>query len=338
MKLLNRLLNRGNSLVGEYDYYTIQQRLGGLFGRWEEVDKREDFLDKASGVATYSDGSDITLRCFGVKKFQDREIKKQLWITYSREDIEEEIEDRKKRVGKKETNKDDDLEKYLRILNTAKDEEREKLETLIGMMNNFYQNQYGLLSGLQQQNSESNKYDVWKQGIHEISEVGKELVKELRDGKENRDEDVTEESQESFEEYKRRALPPAKEEIRNNRASKSKNASKIPGAILLMAKFIEKHEDPAIYLRTLAITFPKAFAAFQSVKSLDELIEKIKPFVEMLPVLGTEEAKLWLGSMFDMLTLHEKSESALAEGQYESEKPTDKDDSTLEKPDGEGET
>src|SRR5512147_924282 len=98
MKLLNRLLNRGNSLVGEYDYYAIQQRLGGLFGIWEEIDKREDFLDKASGVATYSDGSDITLRCFGVKKFQDREIKKQLWITYSREDIEEEIEDRKKRV------------------------------------------------------------------------------------------------------------------------------------------------------------------------------------------------------------------------------------------------
>ncbi len=133
MKLLSRLLNRGNSLVGEYDYYTIQQRLGGLYGRWEEVDKREDFLDKASGVATYSDGSDITLRCFGVKKFQEREIKKQLWITYSREDIEEEIEDRKKRVGKNETNKEDDLEKYLRILNTAKDEEREKLETLIGI-------------------------------------------------------------------------------------------------------------------------------------------------------------------------------------------------------------
>ncbi len=83
------------------------------------------------------------------------------------------------------------------------------------MMNNFYQNQYGLLTGLQQQNSESNKYDVWKQGIHEISEVGKELVKELRDGKENRDEDDMGD-QTSFEEYKRRALPPAKEEIKNN--------------------------------------------------------------------------------------------------------------------------
>ncbi len=94
---------------------------------------------------------------------------------------------------------------------------------------------------------------------------------------------------------------------------------------MLMAKFIESHEDPAIYLRTLAITFPKAFAAFRSVKSLDELLDKIKPFIEMLPVLGTEEAQLWLGSMFDMLTLHEKSESAPADGRNESEKPTDKD-------------
>ncbi len=76
----------------DYNYYVIQQRING---KWIEIDIRSNLIDKVSGYATYCQDSDITLRCLGVKKSGDRETKKQLWVTYSREDIEEEIENLK---------------------------------------------------------------------------------------------------------------------------------------------------------------------------------------------------------------------------------------------------
>lgn len=319
MNLLRKLLGGANSAGSkDYDYYTIQKRQGGIYGRWETIeDQLPDFMDSATGFATYSEGTDTSLRCMGVKKFGDREIKKQLWIHFSREDTEEEIEERKSRTGKKDK-KEDDLERYLRILNTAKDEERGKLENMMGMMNTFYQNQYELMSGLSQQGSEANKYTVWQQGIHEISEVGKEIVKELRiDKDDSQDEDENGEGPASFEDYKRKALPPAAstEKNKNNAADKGK-----PGAaLLLMAKYIENNGSPLSFLETIAITFPKTYTALSSMKSLEELFEKLKPFKNKLPVLGTEEAKVWLGDMLEIILNQDTSEPA------ENEKPASKE-------------
>lgn len=335
MSLIKRLLGGGNGIVEDYDHYVIQQRIGGLYGRWDEIDKRKDYLDKASGYATYSDGSDMTLRCFGVRKFGDREIKKQLWITYSREDVEEEIEERKKRTGKK--NKDEDsLEKYLRIIREIKDEERGKSgkeleierirsEKELGMIQDFYEKYFDLYTALGSQNAEANKYTVWQQGIHEISEVGKEIVKELRGGGDDREDEPGEETA-SFEEYKRKALPPSSEEkSKNNGADKGK-----PGAaLLLMAKYIENNGSPLSFLETIAITFPKTYTALASVKSLEELLEKLKLFKEKLPVLGTEEAKVWLGSMLEII---------LNQGTEPAGKPDENDNSAPGKPGPEDET
>lgn len=295
MNLLKKLFGRGNGIVEDYDYYVIQQRIGGIYGRWEEIDKRKDYLDKASGYATYSDGSDMTLRCHGVRKFKDRDIKKQLWITYSREDIEEEIEERKNRAGRKDQ-KEDDWEKYIRILNTAKDEERQKLEGLMGMMSEFYQHQYDILTELTQQNVETNKYTVWQQGIHEMSELGKEIVKEIGEGRKDEEKEDEEKDTDSFDEFKRRALPPpASSERIKNQADNAR-----PGAALvLMAKCIERDKDPVSFLEVLDL-FPKTCEALFSVDP-EELVEKLKPFTKALPVLGTEKAKVWLMKLFEII-------------------------------------
>lgn len=329
MNLLRKLLGGANSAGSkDYDYYVIQKRQGGIYGRWETIeDQLPDFMDSATGFATYSEGTDTTLRCLGVKKFGDREIKKQLWIHFSREDTEEEIEERKNRTGKK--NKDEDsLEKYLRIMKEIKADERGKSEKEIeierlrsgkelGMIQEFYEKYYDMYTSLALQNGEANKYTVWQQGIHEISEVGKEIVKELRGGRDDsEDEDEKGEETASFEDYKRRALPPASQD--KNGADKGK-----PGAaLLLMAKYIENNGSPLSFLETIAITFPKTYTALASVKSLEELLEKLKLFKEKLPVLGTEEAKVWLGGMLEII---------LNQGTEPAGKPDENDNSVPEK-------
>ncbi len=71
----------------EYGYYLIQQRLGGINGRWEEGEQRKEFIDNITGIIEYCSERDITVRCIGVK--ENGKIKKQLWVHYSREDNEE---------------------------------------------------------------------------------------------------------------------------------------------------------------------------------------------------------------------------------------------------------
>ncbi len=337
MNLLRKLFGGANSAGSkDYDYYVIQKRQGGIYGRWETIeDNLPDFMDSATGFATYSEGNDTTLRCMGVKKFGDREIKKQLWVHFSREDTEEEIEERKNRTGKK--NKDEDsLEKYLLIMREIKADERGKSEKEIeierlrsgkelGMIQDFYEKYYDMYTSLASQNGEANKYTVWQQGIHEISEVGKEIVKELRGGgkDDSQDEDEKGEETANFEDYKRKALPPpaSQEKSNNNGADKGK-----PGAaLLLMAKYIENNGRPLSFLETIAITFPKTYTALASVKSLEELLEKLKPFKNKLPVLGTEEAKVWLGGMLEIILNQGTSEPA------ENEKPAENDNPVPEK-------
>lgn len=334
MNLLRKLLGVANSAgAKDYDYYVIQKRQGGIYGRWETIeDQLPDFMDSATGFATYSDGNDTTLRCLGVKKFGDREIKKQLWVHFSREDTEEEIEERKSRAGKKNKDKDEDsLDKYLRIMREAKAEEKgksekeleiEKLrsERELGMIQDFYEKYFALYTTLGSQNGEANKYTVWQQGIHEISEVGKEIVKELRGGGDDEGEDNKKDETASFEEYKIKALPPASQEgPKNNRTDKSK-----PGAaLLLMAKYIEANGSPASYLETIAISFPKSYTALASMKNPEELLEKLKPFETRLPALGTEEARVWLAGMIELILNQDTSEPA--------EKPVENDNPVPEK-------
>jgi hypothetical protein len=73
----------------EYDYFVITQRLGGIKGHWEEVERNSDFKDIYQGIAEYCSGEDITIRCLGARKEKGRETRKQLWIHYSRGDKEE---------------------------------------------------------------------------------------------------------------------------------------------------------------------------------------------------------------------------------------------------------
>ncbi len=294
MNFLKKLLGGSSGSVKDYDYYVVQKRQGGIYGKWESIEELPDFLDSATGVATYGDGMDATLRCLGVKKFGDREIKKQLWQHISREDVEEEIEERKKRVGKKDG---DNIDRYFDILKLAKDEERERIESQLGMMSEFYQTQYELFSNLSQQNSEANKYDVWREGIHEMGEIGKEIIQELREGREGSG-DKDEKETEKFEDYKRRALPPGRTEGKN----KCGGSGKPGAALMLMAKYIEGSGDPVSYLETIAVAFPDVYQALLTVKNLEELLEKLKPHAKKLPVLATEEAKEWLARMLEIIS------------------------------------
>lgn len=313
MNFLKRLLGGSSGSVKDYDYYVIQKRQGGIYGKWESIEELPDFLDSATGVATYGDGMDATLRCLGVKKFGDREIKKQLWQHISREDVEEEIEERKKRVGKKDG---DNIDRYFDILKLAKDEERERIESQLGMMSEFYQNQYELFLSLNQQNSEANKYDVWREGIHEMGEIGKEIIHELRDGKEDSGDEDKKET-EKFEDYKRKALPPGTEG-----KNKGGGSGKPGAALLLMAKYIEGSGDPVSYLETIAVAFPDVYQALLTVKSLEELLEKLKPHAKKLPVLAAEEAKEWLARMLEIIS------QAKAESEKSASEKTGVEDET----------
>lgn len=316
MKFLKQLFGGSSGSVKDYDYYVIQKRQGGIYGKWESVEELPDFLDSATGVATYGDGMDATLRCLGVKKFGDREIKKQLWQHISREDVEEEIEERKKRVGKKD---DDKIDRYFDILKLAKDEERERIESQLGMMSEFYQTQYELFSNLSQQNSEANKYDVWREGIHEMGEIGKEIIQELREGREGSG-DKDEKETEKFEEYKKKALPPCRAEGKNKGGGSG--TGKPGAALLLMAKYIEGSGDQVSYLETIAVAFPDVYQALLTVKSLEELLEKLKPHAKKLPVLAAEEAKEWLARMLEIIS------QAKAESEKSASEKTGVEDET----------
>ncbi len=82
----------------EFDSFVIVQRLGGVKGHWVEIERSSEFKDIIQGIAEYCSDEDITIRCFGVRKEGGKEIRKPLWIHYSRGDKEEAKIEEKRRI------------------------------------------------------------------------------------------------------------------------------------------------------------------------------------------------------------------------------------------------
>lgn len=142
--------------------------------------------------------------------------------------------------------------------------------------------------------------DSGKELGKEAMETVKEIFGTVRSGKREGEEKDTG----SFEDYKKKSLPPANEPVK-------KNAEKDFTPLKLMCSFIEKNGDPSTYLEVMSISYPEhPFChTFIVCETVDQFLEKLKSLKPKLPLLFGENGRAWLEELFKVITESKKAEA-----------------------------
>jgi hypothetical protein len=131
--------------------------------------------------------------------------------------------------------------------------------------------------------------DTGKELGKEALETVKEIFKTSRSGGKD-------EAEEKFEEYKSKALPPAKEPARDK-------PRKDLTPLKIMCKFIENEGNPSAYLEAMSVSYPEhPFCQMLITCDIPEkFLSKLKSLEQKLPILFGEKGKTWLEELFAVI-------------------------------------